>query len=119
MVGAPVTSGQEGKARMTGELVLQQLRNLDTGSQFTERLAAAMAKQGAERLVEAHDAFGDEGGCVVSWRDTLTGWRMCELVLAGKRIALASSDQTSADAEAHAFQNLNNDRFAAAIGAIK
>jgi hypothetical protein len=96
---------------MTGELVLQQLRSLQTQKQFAARLAAAMVKQGIERLVEARDAFEDEGGHVHSWKDEVTGRRFCQLVLKGERVALASSDQTSADAETHAFQNLNNNRY--------
>ena len=96
---------------MTGELVLQQLRLLQTQKQFAARLAAAMVKQGIERLVEARDAFEDEGGKVVNWRDEESGRRVCELLLNGERVAFATSDQSSADAEAHAFQNLNNNRY--------
>lgn len=99
---------------MTGELVLQQLREFESRRQYAERLGAALVKQGVQKLVDARDDFEDEGGKVVSWKDEMSGRRICELLLKGERVALASSDQSSADAEAHAFQNLNNDRANAA-----
>lgn len=99
---------------MTGELVLQELRELESRRLYAERLSAALVKEGARKLVAARDEFEDEGGMVVSWKDDGTGRRFCQLVLNGERVALASSDQSSADAEAHAFQNLNNDRANAA-----
>ena len=99
---------------MTGELVLQQLKELQGAKPFAERLALALAKQGHQQLIEARDAFEDEGGHVHSWKDQFTGYRWCELQLRGERVALAMSHQSSADAEAHAFQNLYNDRRNAA-----
>lgn len=99
---------------MTGELVLRELRSLESQRQYAERLAAALVKQGAAKLVAARDDFEDEGGKVVSWKDEQSGRRVCELLLDGERVAFATSDQSSADAEAHAFQNLNNDRINAA-----
>lgn len=105
----PVTSGQT-REDMTGEMVLQQIWKREERP-FAERLAAALVKKGERDLVEARDAFEDEGGQVLSWKDEATGHRVCELLLNGERVAFATSDQTSGDAEAHAFQNLNNNRF--------
>ncbi len=99
---------------MTGEAVLQQLRELESQRQYAARLAAAIAKQGIQKLVDAREAFEDEGGIIHMWKDPISGDRFCKLVLDGCTAAIASSKQGSADAEAHAFQNLNNDRFNAA-----
>lgn len=94
--------------------MLQQLRELDSQRQYAARLAAAMVKQGVQKLIDAREAFEDEGGIVHMWKDPISGDRFCKLVLEGCTAAIASSKQSSADAEAHAFQNLNNDRFNAA-----
>ncbi len=99
---------------MTGELVLQQLKELESGKQYAARLGAALAKQGIQKLIDAREAFEDEGGIIHMWKDPISGERFCKLVLDGCTAAIAHSMQGSADAESHAFQNLNNDRFNAA-----
>ena len=101
---------------MTGELALRALQLLSEGQRNSGTVAELMVARSFERAITIRDAFEDEGGTIIAWKDQVTGRRWCSLHVGADRIALGSSDQNSADAEASAFQNMINERAGARLG---